>query len=114
MKRQISIMIALALTVSLVLVSGAYSQMKKEPVSGLDRLDGTVQSIDKATSTITIRQRGTINLQWQIVYSKDTRFTYRNGPSSFDEVKEGRRVICLGKGEGTGRLVATRVDIRTK
>lgn len=114
MKRQISIMTALALVVSLVLVSGAYSQIKKDAASGLDRLEGTIQSINKDTSTITIRQTGTGNVLWQIVYDKDTKFTYRNDPSSFNEVKEGRRVICLGKAEGSGRMVASRVDVRTK
>jgi hypothetical protein len=114
MRREISIVIAVALACSLVLVSGLYAQIKKDAKTGLDRLEGTVQLIDKEKSIITIRQSGTPNAVWDVVYDAQTKFTFRNEASSFDEVKEGRRVICLGKADTKGRLVAGRVDIRNK
>jgi hypothetical protein len=30
----------------------------------------------------------------------ETRFTYRNGPGKAEDLKEGLRVICLGKATG--------------
>lgn len=114
MRRKISIVIAVALACSLVLASGLYAQIKKDAKTGLDRLEGTIQVIDKDKSIISVRQTGTPNAVWDVVYSGQTKFTYRNEASSFDEVKEGRRVICLGKVDSKNRLVAERVDIRAK
>jgi len=114
MNRGISRMCALLLVVLLVLVSVPFAQVQKDAKSGLDRLEGTVRSIDKNASTITIQQMGTSKAIWKIDYNKETKFTYRNSASTVDEVKEGRRVICLGKAEGTGKLAAARVDVRTK
>lgn len=66
--------------------------------------------INKDTSTITLRTRA--GVQRQVVYGPDTKFTYRNQAGSLDEVKENRRVICLGKFDEKARLMATRIDIR--
>jgi hypothetical protein len=85
----------------------AQAQEKKE--SKEDRLSGVIHMINKDTSTITIR-RG--NVQRQVVYNADTKYTYQNKPATIDEVKEGRRVICLGKFNDKTQLVATRVEVR--
>ena len=114
MKGKTSIMIGLALVLSLVLVSGLSAQIKKDAKTGLDRLEGIVRSVDKATSTITITQVGDVKAQWQVVYNAQTAFTFRNGASALTEVKDGRRLICLGKTDSKGRLEASRVDIRDK
>jgi hypothetical protein len=74
-----------------------------------DRLSGRIQMINKDSSTITIT-RG--NVKRAVVYSPDTKITYLNKPSTMDEVKEGRRVICLGKFNDKAQLVATRIDVR--
>ena len=78
-----------------------------------DRLSGTIRMIKKDSSEIVIRPRNSAN-QRTVVYTGDTKFTLRNKPSSMDEVKEGRRVICLGKMDDKNRLVATRIDVRTE
>jgi hypothetical protein len=75
-----------------------------------DKLEGTIHMINKDTSTITLRVRG--NVQRQVVYTPDTKYTYRNKPGSMEEVKEGRRVICLGTFNDKTQLVATRIDVR--
>jgi hypothetical protein len=93
---------------SLAVATTASAQEKKKEAKE-DRLSGTVHMINKDTSTITIR-RG--NIQRQIVYNADTKVTYRNQPSTMEEVKEGRRVICLGKFNDKTQLVATRIDVR--
>jgi hypothetical protein len=82
------------------------SQEKQE-----DRLDGRVQVLDKDKSTFTMTIKGG-TVQRHVIYSGDTKFTFRNKAGSIDQLKEGVRVICLGKFDADGRLMATRIDIR--
>ncbi|MBZ5497347.1 MAG: DUF5666 domain-containing protein [Acidobacteriia bacterium] len=112
MRRGIHSIIVLALVFSLVFVPSLYPQVTKEPQTGLDKLDGTIQAINKEKSTITIIQTGK-TAAWQIVYNKDTIFSYRNTAATIDELKDGRRVIVLGKFEkGSNKMTATRIDVR--
>jgi hypothetical protein len=76
-----------------------------------DRIDGTVKSIDTKTKTISVRVRGK-NMERAVIYDDKTKFTFRNKASSLDEVKGERRVICLGKLNDKGQLMATRIDVR--
>jgi hypothetical protein len=109
--KQVRILMWLSLGVllALFLASQGLAQKKKVAKVKEDRVSGTVQMINKDTSTITVR-RG--NLQRQVVYNADTKFTKVNKPGSLDEVKEGVRVICLGKYNDKVQLIATRVDVR--
>jgi len=66
---------------------------------------------DKNTSTITLRKA---NIHRAVVYTNDTKFTKRSKPGSLDDVKGGRRLICLGKFDEKARLVATHIDVRTE
>ncbi len=75
------------------------------------RVDGRVVMINKDTSTITVTE-GKTKAQRQVVYSASTAFTYRNEKGAIGDVKDGMRVICLGKFDEKGRLMATRVDVR--
>jgi hypothetical protein len=102
------------IVLSLTLTSQSTAQEKeKKPAAKVkeDRLSGMVQMIDKNTSTITLRKG---NITRSVVYNNDTKFTKRNKPGSLDEVKEGRRLICMGKFDEKTRLVATRIDVRTE
>jgi hypothetical protein len=114
MKRSVSCMLVLALVCLLVLVPGLNAQAKKDAKSGLDRIEGYVVTIDKDKSALTVRQKTGTNIVWKVVYNADTKFTYRNAPSKVDEVKEGRRLICLGKFDDKTTMTAARIDIRTK
>ncbi len=114
MKRTVFGVVVLTLIFSLVIAPGLFSQIKQDPASKLDRISGVVQSIDKKTMTIVVRETGTANLDYHVVYTADTTFTYRNDKSTLDEVKDGRRVICLGKADGATKLNAERIDIRDK
>ncbi len=96
-----------AVAVSLIFAASTSAQEKKK--DDTTRMSGRVQMISKDTSTITIRRD---SQQIQIKYDADTKFTYRNKPGSIDEVKEGRRVICLVKKGEKGSLLAARVDVR--
>jgi len=114
MRRYISWLLVLELVGSLVLVAGLYAQASKDAKTKLDRIEGYVVSIDKDNSSVTVRQKTGTNIQWKVVYNAETKFTYRNSPSSIDEVKDGRRVICLGKFDEKNAMAAQRIDVRTK
>jgi len=115
MRSRLSIAMGLFLMIMLTLfvVTPVDAQQKegKGTTTKEDRLDGTVHMIDKDTKTVTVRLRGKTT-QRQVVYNESTKFTYRNKPGSLDDVKDGRRVICLGKTNDKNQLIATRIDIR--
>jgi hypothetical protein len=114
MKRSISCVLVAGLVCLLVLAPGLLAQATKDAKTGLDRIEGYVVSIDKDKSSLSVRQKAGTNIMWTVVYNADTKFTYRNSPSSVDEVKDGRRVICLGKFGDKNAMTATRVDVRTE
>ena len=114
MKRSLLTIAVLTVAFALVLAPCLFSQAKKDAKTGQDRFDGTIVSMNKDTSTITLRQTGQ-SATWQILCTKDTVFTYRNEPSTIEEVKDGRRAIILGSfPTGSTKMTATRVDIRDK
>jgi hypothetical protein len=114
MRRSVSWLLVVGLVCSLVLVAGLYAQATKDAKTKLDRIEGYVVSIDKDKSSISLRQKSGTNIMWTVVYNPDTKFTYRNSPSSADEVKDGRRLICLGKFDNKSTMTAQRIDVRTK
>jgi hypothetical protein len=82
-----------------------------------DRLEGLVQLISWDTSTVTVGEYLTSQgnrFPRQVTFNNATRFTYRNKPSSVEMLKEGRRVICLGKFDAAGKFQAIRIDVRNK
>lgn len=114
MKRSIYLVVVLMLISSLVLAPGLFSQIKIDSKSKLDTIEGIVQSIDKAGMTMVVRQKGTSNLDYTIIFNDKTTFTYRNGAAKITDVKEQSRIVVLGKAEGATKLNATRIDIRQK
>ncbi len=116
----LGLLLATALLVGLTATAYAQEEKKEEKKSRPktaaakeDRIHGVVQMISKDTSTITVRQTQT-NATRQIVYTPDTKVTKLNkAGGSIEEIKEGSNIICLGKFDEKGRLVATRCDIRS-
>ncbi len=113
MKRIVATMLVLTLMCSVVLVAAVYAQARKDEKTKLDRIEGTVQSVNKDKSTVMVRQRGSVNTVWTVVYSPETKITYRNQPSTIDEVKDTRRVIVLGKFGSKEQINAARIDVRS-
>lgn len=106
----ILIRFSLGVLLALALVSQGVAQEKKKAAQPKeDRVSGTIQTMNKDTSTLTVRSG---NIQRTVIYNADTKFTKVNQPGSIDEVKEGVRVICVGKFDEKARLVATRIDVR--
>ena len=112
MKHKIPVVLVLVLGLTLVLGFGLFAQVKKDAKTGQDRIEGTIQSLDKDKSSLTLAQSGgATKPTWHIVYTDQTKFTMRNKPAKVDELKEGQRVIVLGKYD-QNVLTASRIDIR--
>ena len=110
MRRNILTGFTLCLGVLVAITVGAAVAKEKKP----DQLNGTVRSVQKDTSTITVRTK---EIERQIVYNADTKFVKgtakHNTPSSADELKEGWYAHCWGKFEGT-KLAANGCRIRER
>ena len=113
MKRGIPVVMILVLGLTLVLVVGLYGQIKKDAKTGLDRIEGTIETLNKDKSTLSLKQSRGSGAAWQVAYSDKTVITLRNKPAKIEDLKEGLRVIALGKYEQNA-LNATRIDIRTE
>jgi len=116
MRRRLSGVLVLVAVSTLVMSPALFAQPKKDSESGLDRIEGIIESINKAESSVVVKQRQKAAANWTIVFNKDTAFTYRNVKSTADELQPGRRVIVLGRFEepkSNNRLTAVRIDIRT-
>lgn len=109
-----TLIVVLMLVCSLLAAPGLFSQIKTDPASKLDRVEGTVLSVDKAKMTMVVRERGTANLDYTVSFTDKTTYTYRNEPAKAEDVKDGVRVVALGKAEGANKLAAARIDIRQK
>ena len=104
----------LVLGLTLVLGAGLYAQVKKDTKTGLDRVEGTIEILNKAKATISVKQSGAKPpASWQVAYNDKTAITLRNKPAKIDDLKDGLRVIVLGKYE-KNVLNASRIDIRTE
>ena len=111
MARRLFIPIGLFLAIVFAVPVVAAQEAKKGAATKPDRIDGTVHMIDTGAKMITVRLRGKTE-QRQALYDDKTAFTFRNKPAKLDDVKEGRRVIIVGKNNEKHQLVATRVDVR--
>ena len=112
MKRLIGL--SLGIMVAFCLAAPAAAQEKpKQPAKAAkakeDRLSGRIHMINKETSTITLDAK---NIKRAVLYTPQTKITFRNKAGKMDDVKEGRRVIVLGKFNDKAQLVATRIDVR--
>ena len=108
MERRLPLLLALLLGAALASPTAlSYAQDKSKE----DRVTGTVQLVKKDTMTILVTGEAG-NAQHQVVYNADTKFTKDNKPGSIDDVSTGKRVICLGKLNDKGQLVARNVDVR--
>jgi hypothetical protein len=108
MERRLPLLLALLLGAALAAPTAlSYAQDKSKE----DRVTGTVQLVTKDTMTILVTGEAG-NVQHQVVYSAETKVTKDNKPGSIDDVQNGRRVICLGKLNDKGQLMARHIDVR--
>ena len=114
MKRSTAWMLMLALALSPVLAKGLYAQAQTHDPTQLDLLEGRIVRIDSEKQTFEMRQSGVTSVMWTVAWNDKTAFTYRNEASSLDDLKEGRKVICLGTFGESNKMEAKRVDVRDK
>jgi hypothetical protein len=108
MERRLPLLLALLLGVALAAPTApSYAQDKTKE----DRVTGTVQLVKKDTMTILVTGEAG-SAQQQVVYNAETKVTKNNKPGSIDDVSTGKRVICLGKLNDKGQLVARHIDLR--
>lgn len=112
MRRETPVVMILVLGLMLLLCVGIYAQVKKDTKSGLDRIEGTIQALNKEKGTLNITQTSSKTM-WKVTYNDQTKFTKRNTPAKLEDLKEGQRVIVLGKYEHD-TLMAARIDMRTE
>ena len=110
MARRRSLCVVLCICVAFSLGLALQLTAQEKQVKGKDiQYSGRITVVSKSGSTITIQgQSGVV----EIAYDSKTKFTKRNKPGSIDDVKQGRRVICLVSTAEKGRLLATRIDVR--
>jgi hypothetical protein len=121
MRRRAALPLVVVL-LSCVAVPALRAQPKPQG-NGVYRLEGTVVSMDKDASRITLRQRSVGGMAWTVRYTGSTSFSYRNTITSVDDVKVGRRVICIGRfgqadGQADGKqdkneMTAVVIDVRS-
>jgi cytochrome c-type biogenesis protein CcmE len=110
------LLIAMGLFLGVALTLPALEARQKDTKNApakQDRIDGIIQLIDKPTKTVTVRLRDK-QQQQQVIYDDKTAFTFQNKPATLDEVRDGRRIIALGKINDKNQLIATRIDVRDK
>ncbi len=112
MRHAIPVVMLVTLGLVLVLGFGLFAQVKKDAKTGEDRIEGTIQALDKDKSSLSLVQKsGVAKPTWHVVYNEKTKFTMRNKAAKADDLKEGQRVIVLGK-YAENIMTASRIDIR--
>lgn len=89
----------------------AKGEAREKPTTNKDRVDGTVESIDKAKNILLVRTRPDGNLR-QVVLSSETAYSVQNKPAAIDDLRSGRRVICTGQLNQKDQLLAIRCEVR--
>jgi len=74
------------------------------------RWSGIIVRGSKDASTLTVSRHGTQKI---IHYDSSTKWTQGTKIVDAAQVKDGARVICLGKNDEKGNFNATRIDLRT-
>lgn len=112
MKRGIPVVVVLVLGLTLALGSGLSAQVKKDTRTGQDRIEGKIQTVDKAKSSLTVLQSNvSTKATWQVVFNQKTKITAHSKPASVDDLKAGKAVIVLGKYDQKV-MTAAQIDIR--
>lgn len=118
MKGRIAGTLALAVVSSLALVTSLHGQAKKDPKTGLYRIEGSVTAIDKEKAVVTVKEASSANVTWSVAYLPETAFTAHNKDAKLDAVTVGAQVICIGKipdpDKAKTHLAASRIDVRSK
>lgn len=89
----------------------AKGEPKGKAAASKDRVDGTLESVDKAKSMLLVRTRPDGNLR-QVLLSEQTAYSVQNKTAGIGDLQSGRRVICTGQLNEKDQLIATRCEMR--
>jgi len=106
MRKVVAVLVAVVFALAAV---GVAAQEKKQKAAKEDRLSGMVEGIDKDASKMTVRKG---NVRKTVIWNNDTKWTKGTDKAELEDFKDGDRVICMGKFDDKGNLVATRIDLR--
>lgn len=113
--RKASFAVLIAMFVAIGLAVQASMAQESKAATKESRWSGSVVRSDKDKSTFTVRKRGT-SIEKIVHYDSSTKWTQSQGKTVKDiemsEVKDGDRIICLGKYGEKGEFHATRIDLR--
>lgn len=111
-KRKLLTLLAAVAAASMFTITAVAQDQKESKKGHEDRVSGIIDNLNKDTKTLTVRLNKP-DVRRQVIYSDQTKITKLNKPgASVDDLKNGTRVICLGKFNDKTQLEATRIDIR--
>ena len=94
------------LALTLYSYQGLQAASQQGPPRTVDRVSGTVRSIDKNTKTITIQTRG-VRTPRQVLCDGNTKLTNRDHqPATLDTLKNGQTIVCTGTFNDQQQFVA--------
>lgn len=99
----------LSALLGLSLLAPAQNEKKAQP----DRLSGTIRMVDASTMTIEITTRSTPTATRKIMWDASTKVLVGDQPGTAADIKEGMRIVAIGKFEGVN-LKATTIRVRTQ
>jgi len=110
MKHRFAVVVSLCACAALILLFAA--QIPAQEQKDLIRYSGTIKELNMEAKTFTLETPTIANIQ--VKFNDKTQYTYRNQPSTIDELKQGRRVIIIMDPAQAKEMVASRIDIRDK
>jgi hypothetical protein len=84
---------------------------KKEKTAKEYRISGYIVRTNAAESTIVVKKG---NGEKTVVYDSSTKWTQNSKPAEMSLFKENENVIVYGTYDGKGRVMARRIDLRSK
>ena len=106
-RRQVRLYALLAVTA----LAASVSLARAQDTAKEERVTGSVQLVNKDTKTIVVTTEAGKD-QKQVVFDAATKVTKDNKAAAIEDLKAGARVICIGKANDKGQLVARHIDIR--
>ena len=100
----------LSLVVPFLALTLSSQRLQARPQQGpprtVDRISGTVRSIDKNTKTVTVQVRG-IKTPRQVLCDSNTKLTrHDHEPATLDILKKGQTIVCTGTFNNQQQFVA--------
>ncbi len=113
MKKALTILLAIAFVSAGLAAQETKTAEKKEKTAAAKefRWSGYIVRTSKDDSTITVKKG---NAEKIVVFDNSTQWTEKSKPAEASLFIEGASVICFGKYDEKGRLIARRIDLRTR